>query len=82
MSDWYLVTQLKNYRQGIRGSHPKDMYGNQMALMAAILADDRAIDDLVSYTNSLAMTGPLERRINQGVGKEMEERYPSSAKGN
>jgi cytochrome c oxidase subunit 2 len=53
MSDWYLVTQLKNYKQGIRGAHPKDMYGNQMALMAAILADDQAIYDLVAYTNSL-----------------------------
>src|SRR3989344_5002048 len=66
MSDWYMVTQLKNYKQGIRGAHPKDMYGNQMALMAAILADDQAINDLVSHTNSLAMTGPLERSINQG----------------
>jgi cytochrome c oxidase subunit 2 len=53
MSDWYMVTQLKNYQQGIRGAHPKDMYGNQMALMAAILADDQAINDLVAYTNSL-----------------------------
>jgi cytochrome c oxidase subunit 2 len=82
MSDWYLVTQLKNYQQGIRGAHPKDMYGNQMAMMAAILADDLAINDLVSHTNSLVMTVPLERRINQGAGKKMEERYPSSAKGN
>jgi hypothetical protein len=53
-----------------------------MAMMAAILADDQAINDLVSHTNSLVMTVPLERRINQGVGKKMEERYPSSAKGN
>lgn len=53
MSDWYMVTQLKNYKQGIRGAHPKDMYGHQMALMAAILADDQAIDDVVAYTNYL-----------------------------
>ena len=31
MSDWYLVTQLKNFKQGVRGAHPKDMYGPQMA---------------------------------------------------
>jgi cytochrome c oxidase subunit 2 len=49
MSDWYLVTQLKNFKQGIRGAHPKDMYGPQMAAMAAILADDKATDDLVAY---------------------------------
>ena len=52
MSDWYLVTQLKNFKQGIRGAHPQDMYGGQMALMAAILTDDRAIDDLVAYINT------------------------------
>ncbi|MGI8894836.1 MAG: c-type cytochrome, partial [Casimicrobiaceae bacterium] len=53
MSDWYLVTQLKNFKQGVRGTHPQDMYGPQMALMAAILADDPAINDLVAYINTL-----------------------------
>ena len=53
MSDWYLVTQLKNFKQGIRGAHPQDMYGGQMALLAAILTDDRAVDDLVAYINTL-----------------------------
>jgi cytochrome c oxidase subunit 2 len=52
MSDWYLVTQLKNFKQGIRGAHAQDMYGPQMALMAAILADDQAINDLVAYINT------------------------------
>jgi cytochrome c oxidase subunit 2 len=49
MSDWYLVTQLKNFKHGIRGAHPKDMYGPQMVSMAATLADDQAIDNLVAY---------------------------------
>lgn len=53
MSDWYLATQLKNFREGIRGVHPKDLYGSQMALMAAILADDAAINDVVAYINTL-----------------------------
>ena len=53
MSDWYLVTQLKNFKQGIRGAHPQDMYGGQMALMAAILTDDRTVDDLVAYISTL-----------------------------
>ena len=52
MSDWYTVTQLKNFKQGIRGAHPQDMYGPQMALMSAILADDQAINDLVAYINT------------------------------
>jgi len=53
MSDWYLVSQLKNFKQRIRGAHPDDQYGDQMSLMAATLADDQAINDLVSYINTL-----------------------------
>jgi cytochrome c oxidase subunit 2 len=52
MSDWYMVTQLKNFKQGIRGAHSKDLYGRQMASMAAILADDQATDDLVAYIDT------------------------------
>ena len=51
MSDWYMVTQLKNFKQGIRGAHPKDKYGPQMASMASILADDQATNNLVAYIN-------------------------------
>jgi cytochrome c oxidase subunit II len=53
MSDWYLVTQLKNFKQGIRGAHPQDMHGPQMVLMSKILPDDRRINDLVAYINTL-----------------------------
>jgi cytochrome c oxidase subunit II len=53
MSDWYLVTQLKNFKQGIRGSHPQDGYGLQMALMSKTLRDDHAINDIVAYINTL-----------------------------
>ena len=53
MSDWYMATQLKNFRDGIRGAHPQDIYGGQMALMAAMLADDAAVGDIVAYINTL-----------------------------
>ena len=53
MSDWYLVTQLKNFKHGIRGAHSQDLYGSQMALMAAMLADDQAMNDLVAYIGTL-----------------------------
>lgn len=52
MNDWYLVTQLKNFREGIRGAHPQDPYGPQMRFMASFL-DDQAINDLVAYINTL-----------------------------
>lgn len=53
MSDWYLATQLKNFRDGVRGAHAQDSYGPQMVLMAGMLADEQAIRDIVAYINSL-----------------------------
>jgi len=44
---------VKNFKQGIRGAHPKDLYGPQMASMAEILSDDQATNDLVAYINTL-----------------------------
>ena len=52
MSDWYMVTQLKNFKQGSRGAHSKDRYGQQMVSMAAMLTDNRSIDDVVAYINT------------------------------
>jgi cytochrome c oxidase subunit 2 len=52
MSDWYLVTQLKNFKRGIRGAHPKDLYGRQMSSMAAMLVDEQATDNVVSYIDT------------------------------
>ena len=48
-----MVNQLKNFQQGTRGTHPKDMYGPQMAALAAMLTSDREISDLVAYINTL-----------------------------
>ncbi len=53
MSDWYLATQLANFKQRIRGGHPDDGYGWQMGMMADILPNDQAINDVVAYINTL-----------------------------
>jgi cytochrome c oxidase subunit II len=53
VSDWYLARQLHNFRTGIRGAHRQDYYGRQMSFMANVIADDHAIDDLISYINTL-----------------------------
>lgn len=50
---WYLIRQLQNFKAGIRGSHPDDVYGRQMAPMAQILADAQAIEDVAAYLSSL-----------------------------
>jgi cytochrome c553 len=52
-TDWYLVTQLRNYRSGLRGANKADINGQSMRAIAASLGNDQAIDDVVSYINSL-----------------------------
>ncbi|MDB5752354.1 MAG: cytochrome oxidase subunit periplasmic domain protein [Ramlibacter sp.] len=52
MSDWYMATQLKNFRDGVRGAHAQDVYGGQMGLVAGMLSDDAAIGDILAYINS------------------------------
>lgn len=51
--DWYLVRELQNYKSGLRGSNPKDAFGAQMKPMAAMLANDQAINNVVVYIRSL-----------------------------
>ncbi len=52
MSDWYMVTQLNNFRHGVRGTDKKDVYGPQMAAVAAMLNSDQATSDVVAYINT------------------------------
>jgi cytochrome c oxidase subunit 2 len=53
MSDWYLERQLTYFKEGVRGSHPDDIYGDQMNLVAGVLVGENAIRDVVAYINTL-----------------------------
>ncbi len=53
ISDWYLLSQLNNFKEGIRGAHPADKSGKQMGFMARLLLDDQAMQDVVAYMNTL-----------------------------
>jgi len=53
VQDWYLARQLMNFREQIRGGHPDDIYGDQMYMMASVLRDEQAINDVVAYINTL-----------------------------
>ncbi|NCF18994.1 MAG: cytochrome c oxidase subunit II [Haliea sp.] len=48
-SAWYVERQLNYYRQGIRGAHEKDTYGQQMVGMAQTLPDDAAVRNVSAY---------------------------------
>jgi len=73
MSDWYLVTQLKNFRAGIRGAHDDDKYGMQMSMMAATLQTDERINDVVAYINTLP--GKSRRNIQSASSVEPRPSY-------
>ena len=55
-SDWYLVTQMENFRSGARGTAPGDIQGALMRASALILPDDQAVTDVVAYVNTLQET--------------------------
>jgi cytochrome c oxidase subunit 2 len=58
--DWYLKRQLNAFKHGARGTDDKDVYGKQMAPMAATLVDDAAVDNVVAYIETLPAAGGYE----------------------
>lgn len=56
LQTWYLERQLKYYQLGVRGAHPDDLYGRQMAPMANMLNSDEAIRNMAAYISQLAVT--------------------------
>ena len=53
LSEIYMARQLMYFRDGIRGAHPEDTRGQQMAAMAKMLTTDQAIADVVAYISGL-----------------------------
>ena len=53
VSDWYLLRQIKAFRNGWRGTAADDTSGAQMRAMAMALPDDAALNDVVAYIASL-----------------------------
>jgi cytochrome c oxidase subunit 2 len=53
VDDWYLATQLRKFKTGVRGNNPKDIEGRLMRPMARGLADEDAIRNVVAYIGTL-----------------------------
>ncbi|MBX2799813.1 MAG: c-type cytochrome [Myxococcales bacterium] len=51
--DWYLVSQLKKIKDGVRGSDPRDTWGATMVPMAMSLEDEKAMKDVVAHIQTL-----------------------------
>ena len=55
LEDWYIKRQVNNFKNSIRGAHPKDVLGAQMIPMMALLPDNQSIDDVIAYIRSTAL---------------------------
>ncbi len=53
-SDWYMLAQLKKFKEGVRGTNPKDIGGMQMRPMSMTLVDEQAMKDVIAYIRSIA----------------------------
>lgn len=51
--DWYLATELRKFRSGVRGGNPKDREGRLMRPMARALPDEEGIRNVVAYVETL-----------------------------
>ena len=45
----YLRRQYSHFRDGVRGTDPKDVPGRQMAMMARTLPTERDLDDVIAF---------------------------------
>ncbi|WNC70500.1 c-type cytochrome [Thalassotalea psychrophila] len=53
LSAWYTKRQLQYFKHKVRGTTAEDTFGAQMAAMSITLPDDKAINDVSAYIESL-----------------------------
>lgn len=53
-ADWYLLSSLKKFKSGVRGSAPGDIPGSQMRPMAMTLADEQAMKNVIAHIATLS----------------------------
>jgi cytochrome c553 len=58
MDSWYVESQLKKFKSGVRGTHPEDVGGLRMYPMSLALRSDDDINDVAAYLASLPAATP------------------------
>lgn len=67
----YLLRQVENFRNGIRGRHPKDQWGQQMSDQAALLPDEASVGAVVTQISRFEDEAPavtFEANLEKGKG--------------
>jgi cytochrome c553 len=52
LDDWYLLSQLRNFKSGARGAAQGDVWGGTMRANSLVL-DDQAMQDVIAYVQTL-----------------------------
>jgi cytochrome c oxidase subunit 2 len=52
LDDWYVVAQLRAFKEGLRGTHSDDTYGQQMRAIAASLENEQALLDIAAVIDT------------------------------
>ena len=53
INDWYVLTQINHFREGIRGNDQKDTYGQQMKAAVSMVQSDPDAVNLAAYISQL-----------------------------
>lgn len=51
-ADWYLLSQLKKFKAGVRGTSPGDASGATMRPMSMTLADEQAMKNVIAHIST------------------------------
>jgi cytochrome c oxidase subunit 2 len=53
INDWYLLTQINHFREGVRGSDKNDIFGQQMKAAASMVQTEPDAVNLAAYISQL-----------------------------
>jgi len=71
LPEWYLITQLVKFKDGIRAGHPRDLYGHKMRPMARSLTEEdiKIVSAYVAARPKPAVKETVQGRIVDGEAK-------------
>ena len=67
IAPWYVKQQLVKFREGVRGVHPYDIYGREMARAMLLLRDAAAVDHVVAHIALLDVERKVARHRGDAV---------------
>lgn len=72
LQDWYVLDQLKRFREFKRGGDPADPMGQRMQLIAAAVKDPIVLGDVVAYIETLpTVASPVSSPVQVQAGANL-----------